>query len=181
MINHDFCATTCGRCPCNGAPVLDLPAPACPAACTDTPPYASIFTCAQQQKFGACGEPWMQGFCRYSCGECACPKEGEGGISGGAFRAPSRDKKEDKEKKEKKEKKEDKEKQEKQEKQEGPSPPPRPDPIEAPPPVAEGVDPVKPPRPYRPRPLPWPRGPPNVAPAPEAEREAPAPAVERQD
>ena len=39
------------------------------APCVDVPPD-SRFTCAQQQHWGKCGEPWMRGFCCKSCHGC---------------------------------------------------------------------------------------------------------------
>ena len=40
-----------------------------PAPCVDVPPD-SRFTCAQQRRWGKCGEPWMWGFCCKSCHGC---------------------------------------------------------------------------------------------------------------
>jgi hypothetical protein len=38
-------------------------------ACDDVPPDGD-YTCEEQAGWGKCGEPWMQGFCRASCGRC---------------------------------------------------------------------------------------------------------------
>jgi mannan endo-1,4-beta-mannosidase len=37
--------------------------------CKDVPPSAD-YTCAQQKKWGKCGESWMTGYCQITCGTC---------------------------------------------------------------------------------------------------------------
>ncbi len=37
--------------------------------CTDIPPD-TLHTCQQQREWNKCVEPWMQGFCRATCGQC---------------------------------------------------------------------------------------------------------------
>jgi hypothetical protein len=45
------------------------PAPQSSAACDDTPPDGA-YTCTQQKEWGKCGEAFMQGYCKMSCGRC---------------------------------------------------------------------------------------------------------------
>lgn len=41
-----------------------------PGMCTDEPPPPGQYTCEQQAGWGKCNEPWMQGYCLASCGDC---------------------------------------------------------------------------------------------------------------
>jgi hypothetical protein len=60
----------------SGAPADPTPAPTPtppagdPSTCSDVPPPSSDFSCGQQVAYGKCGEPWMQRFCKKSCGRC---------------------------------------------------------------------------------------------------------------
>lgn len=57
------------RCECE--PKL-RPAPARPKpqpVCDDIAP--NQYTCKQQKDWGKCGEPWMAGFCKRTCGKCS--------------------------------------------------------------------------------------------------------------
>lgn len=39
--------------------------------CDDVPPD-NVYTCEQQASWKKCGESWMEGLCRKSCGRCDC-------------------------------------------------------------------------------------------------------------
>jgi hypothetical protein len=39
------------------------------STCVDIPPDTT-YTCAQQVGWGKCNEPWMDGYCKKSCGQC---------------------------------------------------------------------------------------------------------------
>ncbi|KAK9867754.1 hypothetical protein WJX84_004352 [Apatococcus fuscideae] len=41
------------------------------SACPDTPPNNS-YSCAAQKSFGKCGQSWMSGYCKLTCGQCSC-------------------------------------------------------------------------------------------------------------
>ncbi len=41
-----------------------------PVECVDIPPPPGEFTCEQQAGWGKCNEPWMQGYCNLTCGDC---------------------------------------------------------------------------------------------------------------
>ena len=47
------------------------PSPPSPPACPDVPPPGPpYYSCAQQVGWGKCGETWMRGYCKRSCGKC---------------------------------------------------------------------------------------------------------------
>ena len=47
------------------------PTPKPAPSCEDVqPPSAAQYSCAQQASWGKCGESWMQGYCKKSCGKC---------------------------------------------------------------------------------------------------------------
>jgi hypothetical protein len=49
--------------------------------CTNTPPDDK-YSCADQAKWGKCGEPWMKGHCDRSCGRCgSAPKSNQSSKS----------------------------------------------------------------------------------------------------
>jgi len=50
-------------------------------ACTDTRPPGNSYTCAQQKEWGKCGESWMQGYCKATCGTCSTGGGGGGGCN----------------------------------------------------------------------------------------------------
>lgn len=63
-----FCSASCGRCGSNGGG-NNGGGNSGGGACGDTPPNGD-YSCAEQASWGKCGEAWMQGYCKSSCGTC---------------------------------------------------------------------------------------------------------------
>ncbi|CAD7697034.1 unnamed protein product [Ostreobium quekettii] len=79
-----FCEFSCGVCKCGGG------SEGSSEGCEECPNEAPSpdFTCEEQVKNGACGQSWMEGFCRLSCGECTCPESSATNKTGGASGTP---------------------------------------------------------------------------------------------
>eukprot|EP01025_Chloroclados_australasicus_P061202 TRINITY_DN8005_c0_g2_i1.p1 TRINITY_DN8005_c0_g2~~TRINITY_DN8005_c0_g2_i1.p1 ORF type:complete len:972 (-),score=110.80 TRINITY_DN8005_c0_g2_i1:1194-4109(-) len=62
MLSDQHCESTCERCYC-----LPDEQGKNTVKCTDIPPN-NYHTCREQRDFGKCAEPWMNGYCDFSCG-----------------------------------------------------------------------------------------------------------------
>ncbi|CAK0787061.1 hypothetical protein CVIRNUC_010277 [Coccomyxa viridis] len=56
--------------------------------CSDTPP-SSTYTCQQQKDFKACGQSWMSGYCKKTCGACSGGSPTSLQASGSPSNSPS--------------------------------------------------------------------------------------------